>query len=213
MTPLTVTAELLTPPVLSTPIRLDGVLWAAWHAREYGGDLGPAVPDAPLPLARVEPPGLAGAWWWAASAVLPDGPEALHHLHRRPPLDMLAEYTDARSVNVGNGPDKALRIPKYRRIGMTVLTWTAVGDVEEVAALLRHVPALGQTRTHGHGWVSRWRVEVGGPPLREYARDVRLRPLPVEAVTVAPDRAVRRLAPLRPPYHDRAAAVPCWVPA
>lgn len=211
MIALTVTAELASAPVVTTPLRFDGLLWAAWHARlsvQTGQDWPDPVPDAPLPLARVETP---HGWWWAASAVAPTGPESMHHAHRRPAIGELLDWSAARSVNIAAGPDKALRIPHYRRIAMLSLTWTCVGDRAGVADLLGYVPGVGGQRTQGHGWVRRWTVGPAGPGLDAYRTDVRLRPLPVEAVDTLPDRVSRRMVPLRPPYYDRAAAVPCWV--
>lgn len=213
MRPLTVTAELASPAVVTGPLMLDAMLYAG-----LGEELGAANPggwadvsdvDAcPLPLARID----AGEhWWWACSQVTPRGPEAMHHVHRRAPDEAYMRWTTDASFNRASGPDKALRLPVYRRIAMMEMVWLCVGDAQRVSELLAHIGAVGKMRTHGHGWVRRWRVEDGGPPLEDYATDVGLRHLPADvgADIGAYRRVTRRLMPLRAPYHYRALAVPC----
>lgn len=213
--PLTVTAYLSGPPVLSAPLLLDGILYGMLGRELYleqgwcDDEALRAVADDRMPLARVE---TAHGWWWAASAVPPWGPEASVYLHRRPPTEMYLRLTDKRSVGI-QGPDKPLRIPKYYRPAMRELRWTCVGDRDRIVQLLGHSTAIGDDRAHGHGHVTRWDVSRGGPPLEDYARDLRLRHLPVEAADPSPEVGrwvTRRRVPLRPPYWDRAAGVTCW---
>jgi len=210
--PFTVTAHLLTPPIVDRPILLDGVLLSAVGQRMGAAHPSGWVDDAevlavPLPLARVE---TAHGWWWAASAALPFGPESRGDLNRVPLLEEAGRWTATRTLNQQAGPDKRLRIPYYTRPAMLRLTWTCVGDSAEVGALLRWVPGLGRLTGHGHGWVTRWTVERGGPELAAYGRDLRLRHLPA---TCPPPPAglawAQRQIPLRPPYHARRNAVPC----
>lgn len=210
MTPLTVTAELLSAPIADRPLYLDALLWAA--VAERAGRSAPAgwaeLPDErDLPLARVETP---HGWWWAASAVVPSGPEAVGHLNRVPLVEEAGRWTPARSLNQGAGPDKRIRRPYYSRPGMRVLSWTCVGDPAAVGSLLALVPAVGSLRGHGHGWVRRWEVARGGPELAAYATDVRLRHLPAELQVRLDGAVARRQLPLRPPYHRRREAVPVW---
>lgn len=212
MTPLTVTAHLSTPPVVDRPLYLDALLYAGvgetmGAEREDGWAAEEDVLDQLLPLARVE---TAYGWWWAASAVVPLGPERGGHLNRVPLVEEAGRWTTARTLNQAAGPDKRLRRPYYYRPGMTVLTWTCVGDPGAVAALLERVSGVGALRGHGHGWVRRWTVSVGGPPVGAYASDLALRHLPVEVRPVGlPSQVVRRQVPLRPPYHRRRDAVTC----
>lgn len=189
---------------------VDALLWAGVAERASAGcDSGWAdVPDdRALPLARVE---TAYGWWWAASAVTPAGPEQGSHLNRVPLVEEMSRWTTARTITHGSGPDKRIRRPYYYRPGMLALTWACVGDAVEVAELLAHIGAVGSVRGHGHGWVRAWRVEQGGPALDAYATDLRLRHLPAELRVAMPERVVRRQIPLRPPYHRRREAVPCW---
>lgn len=212
MIPLTITAHLRTPPVLAGPMLLDGLLYAGlgaelgasapggWAARE---DVDAAAQD--LPLARVE---VGGAWWWAASQATLHGEEQRAHLHRRVSYEMLEDWTSARSVTISAGPDKLLRRPVYIRTEMRRLTWTCVGDPSRVSQLLARVPSVGKYGTHGHGWIERWSVRRGGPRLDAYARDLRLRHLPVEVLAEVPrGRLSRRRLPLTPPYWERRRSV------
>lgn len=210
MVPLTVTAHLASPPVVDRPVYLDGVLLAGLGAMVGDVDDAAVVAFAEsggLPLARVDTP---HGWWWAASAVQPWGREERDHLNRVPLVEEAGRWTTARSVTQGSGPDKRLRVPHYSRPAMLRLAWACVGDPEAVGRLLARVPSVGRLTTHGHGWVTRWVVERGGPPLDAYASSVALRHLPVEVAADLPDTVSRRLLPLRPPYHARRNAVPCW---
>lgn len=212
MTPLTITARLASPPVVTGPLLLDGILVAGMGSllgsREPSGWAGAEeVYAAPLPLARVEAP---SGWWYAASQATPHGPERMSYMHRRPPGMMALRWTSRASLNHASGPDKALRIPQYRRSAMLRIRWTCVGDRDGVARLLERVPSVGKYTAHGHGWVLRWEVDTGGPPLEAYGRELDLRHLPVDQVVPGAGRVTRRLIPLTPPYHQRARAVPCW---
>lgn len=210
--PVTIEAELASPPVTIHPLLIDGILhyaagavaglraesgWAG--SRELGG--------MRLPLAQVH---WHDRWWFAASQAVPVGPEARTYLHRRPATAAMERWTSAGSLNQGQGPDKALRVPVFRRIAMTRIRWTAVGDPTAIAYLLAHVHGIGNDSTHGHGWVKRWSVTRGGPPLSHYAHDARLRHLPDDAARygLGPDARRTRL-PLTPPYHERDRAVAC----
>lgn len=208
MIPLTVTAHLRTPCVPGGPLLLDGVLLAglgeAMGAARADGWEDPAAvlraaEEGALPLARVETP---HGWWWAASQAVPLGPEATAHGHRRPALEALERWSSAPSVNIAAGPDKLLRIPVYYRPGWWTVQWTCVGDPERVAALLLRVGALGRRVTHGWGWVERWDVHAGGPPLDQYARDPPPPPPPPRR------RGLGGPSPRRAPRPSRAPAPP-----
>jgi CRISPR type IV-associated protein Csf3 len=88
------------------------------------------------------------------------------------------------------------------------VTWTCVGDEQGLLDLLSYIPALGRLTTHGHGWISRWEISDGGPPLEDYARDVTLRHLPTALVgdddRTRLRRSLRRARlPVRPPYSAK----------
>lgn len=227
MRPLRVTAHLSTPPLFahrSGPLLLDALLLFALGVRMGAAHPSGIVPaedviDAAdaggVPLGRVEGPD--GMWWYACSAIAPQGPEAITHRHRRPALDLIEQHTAVRSVNVGAGPDKALRIPNYTRPAMLVLTWTCWGDAAAIRDMLQDVPSVGKDGGSGRGHVRRWVVEddPDGPPMSAYASDLALRPVPVAAIPV-PDmaryRSLRRhRMPLRSPYYRLDRAVPCWL--
>lgn len=212
MTPLVITAELASPPVVTGPLLLDALLYAAAGAALGMAHLSGWVAEedviaAGLPLARVETP---HGWWWAASQATPIGPESVSHCHRRPMFEAALEWGITGSIGHKTWPDKALRKPQYRRLMMTRLRWTCAGEAQEIARLLCLVPGIGPYRTHGHGWVRRWGVEAGGPPVEDYARDLDLRHLPMDAVADLPSRVTRRRIPLTPPYWHRHRAVDVW---
>lgn len=220
--PFTVECTLASPVITSHPILLDGILHFATGAvagsrRADGLGMGsPELAAMRLPLSRCHWHGARGAgdrlWWFAASQATPWGREERSYLHRRPATDAAIRWSDARGMGIGTGPDKALRIPQYRRVEMTRIRWTGVGDIDEVAWLLGFVPGIGDNSGHGHGWVQRWDVRRGGPPFLDYLRDLRLRHLPAEIGDQRDlrwaGRVVRKRLPLTPPYHERARAVP-----
>ncbi len=241
MIPLQVTAILTSAAIpAGGPILLDGILSAG-----LGGEMGsqradkwadPAevaevIHSGSLPLARVE---VGQDWWYCASQANPTGREELRHLHKRIPQNLLERYTTARNINIATGPDKSLRLPQYLRPEWMAPTWTCVGDPDRIASLLWRVAGLGKMTTHGNGWVREWRLSTGHivtpflgithgpaqsldlPAPSEYARNLDLRHLPVEAVPSLPTgRLQRRTLPLRPPYHtghdpDASRARLCW---
>ncbi len=219
MIPLTVTATLLTPVAGDSPLLLDGILYAGLGRRT--GDAAPGgwvdprgVYERPLPLARVEV--AESVWWWAASQAIPQGPEELAYSHRRPPVREATRWTSARSLNRATGPDKALRVAVYYRPHWRRITWTAVGDLREVQALLAWIPAVGRRTSQGWGWVSHWRVSAGGRPLSHYRTHLDTRPFPADYVAaqgeaiVMPPRARLREMPLTPPYYGRRRSVRVW---
>lgn len=212
---LTVEADLSSAAVVTGPLMLDGILHYAAGVVAGGGEQSEgeefmrrvqAIQNRALATVRRHPHA-----WYAASQATPVGPERRAHLHRRPPISELVRWTTARSVTIGSGPDKALRVPYFTRTAMLRIRWTGYGDPEEVARLLCHVPSVGAKTTHGHGWVRRWTVTRGGPPFLAYIDDVTLRHLPQAGwqgdVRVL-GRVASKLLPLTPPYHERRRAVP-----
>ena len=212
MTPLSVTALLMTPPVSSVPIMLDGLLYygmGAMVGEQTEGRGDPAEIEAVgLPLARIT--GDAGEWWYAASQHTLTGPESRVYFHRRAALELAREFGDFASMNVASGDDKSLRVPIYFRPGQLRLDFTCIGDRVAVASLLSRVPFVGKYSAWGWGQVGRWEInEVDGPGEIAYRTDPQIRHLPCRSGWYA--EGVRKwTAPLRPPYWDRSVAVPVW---
>lgn len=208
MVPFTVRAHMSTPPVADNPIMLDGVLlWCvgAKMAATVGSVTPKAVYDAGLPLAKIE---RGEAWWWAASQHVAIGATARRWKHRRAPIDLMRNYTDARSILIVGGEDKSLRVPIFYRPEDRVLTFHGVGDPELVGDLLSYCPGVGKYTTDGYGAVERWEVvtDPSAPALSEYATNPHLRHLPFTGHA----KGCRRWSiPLRPPYHHRDFAVDC----
>lgn len=215
MRPLRVIAELAQPAVLKQPPVLDGILLAGVaqiaSSGLPGGIMDLAEADAlPLPLARVETP---HGWWWAASQASLEGPEAVSWAHRRHAGHLAELLPGVDRIDAGGGPDKSLRQPLYYRVLMTRIEWTCIGDADAIGLALSYITGIGHRRTHGWGWVRRWSVEADpdGPTLADYATNVRLRHIPVEAVSGPPrGRVALRMVPLTPPYHQFGRAVSCW---
>jgi hypothetical protein len=193
-------------------------------------DVRAVIESGGLPFARVEED---KDWWYAASQAVPQGPEVLRHLHKRPAQRQLEQFTTARSVNIATGPDKSLRIPQYLRASWLVIQWQAmVTDPDLLARWLFRVGGLGKMITHGNGWIKEWSLSTGHrivPLTRIYKgesyevgavlddfRTVSRRHIPARALTsIPPKRTLLRRIPLRPPYHtgfdpDFSRAVYCW---
>lgn len=222
MIPVTITAALRPPgPNLPNPPMLDalaGVGLAMWLNRldpiahpAYNPRVWDLLPFAAVVADR-------GLWWWAVSQAAPVGPERVHHLHRRAPVDWYMRHRAGGPVDMKAGPDKSLRVRKHLWAACRELVWTGVldearvGDVnhalgwdlaplDQLARLLAPVPAIGGLGCHGIGWVDGWRVEEGGLAVDAYLDDVRLRHLPFERVPDPPTNTIRTMLPLRPPYY------------
>jgi len=166
MHPLRITAKLATGLAAQHPVALDSLLAAMVAARD---DYPPASLEQ-----RVPPPESVPLLWHPLPVGHPCG-RGFHHAsmahleigsyetirgsRKAPALHELADLTSADKVPLA-GRFKGYWMPlrKILPAGMT-LTWWAVGDLAEVAELLRHCFALGSKRGAGHGWVSSWTVE------------------------------------------------------
>lgn len=172
--PVKVTAHLESGIAHATPwgISLDGILASELHharkARllEAGHDHTPLIEqdeplDLPLPLARCEH---GSAWHWAATCSWPvDGRDQL------PDVQPWISRFDHRAVTdvVDDSLQKVVddQRGRYRSHLMpllvttaTAVTWTCVGDHEEISQLLDPVIAIGKKRAHGQGHVLRWEI-------------------------------------------------------
>lgn len=167
MIPLTVTATMATGIAHSLPwgIALDGILAAALWQDLKPARTTPALdvdnpPDLDLPLARCTP--AEGPWHWAATCSWPDplpGHSDVHHWTSRVDHRHLEHLTPSlpKVISDRQGRWKAYRMPLITYPCRT-LTWTAVGDLEAITALLSQIPAIGKKRSQGEGQVLAWNV-------------------------------------------------------
>lgn len=188
MTPLRIRCRVTTPIVMKGDgLLLDGLLaYAAFRSlpdeeREALPDISttdfPA--DFDLPLERWRAPVKSTVdkrllddagmlWGWKASDVVAqwEGRQPIE-VRRPAPVHQMRRMSDAKSVNLSSARYKPLNRmyegwwPKDGE-----LTWYAVGDLEEVARLLQHVPNVGRLHNQGHGLVERsldgtpqWRID------------------------------------------------------
>lgn len=182
-------------PPTSAPEALDFDLpLNRWHYEAPEGSAAGALDDE----GRV--------WGWQCSAA-----HAVwqHHgtaeVRRRPPVQEMARYTDARTVQINCGPFKA-QDKAFPTLWAPEIVWYAIGTPDSLRQLLEHVPGLGKLTGHGHGRVLRWDVaEVGCADADRWAR----RRLPTTAPGAVgwPARGA-----IRPPYYHASRVVPCIDP-
>jgi CRISPR type IV-associated protein Csf3 len=216
--PFTVEAELSSAPIVTGPIMFDGPIHFAAGA-VVAAEMGEGIARGEEFMHRIsdlQARAMAVVrrhplWWYAVSQATPVGPERRGYRYRRPAVSEVMRWTTAKSITIGSGPDKALRVPYFTRTAMLRLRWTGIGDIELIARLLAHVPSVGNDVSHGHGWVKRWTIRRGGPPFGRYIDDVTLRHLPTsdwQGDVRVVGRVSSKLLPLTPPYHERRRAVP-----
>ncbi|MGH9290295.1 MAG: hypothetical protein ACRD0V_18710 [Acidimicrobiales bacterium] len=154
------------------PAPLDGIMAAGVLRSRPGFSADVIHPEVvPLPLAtshRGDPelrPDLGKRWVWAATcAQYPrDTPEDVRWFHKRF-RDQIAEQvvTNVPTTTV-SGRYKDWRLPLVVTLAAE-LTWWALGDPEQVLAILRTVEQVGRKRSQGEGVVARWDVRDTGPP-------------------------------------------------
>lgn len=235
MQPLRVRAHLASGIAHAAPwgIALDGILAAqiwdqvktdkiaagAYHRRALQ-EHNPA--DLDLPLSRCAP--ATGPWHWAATCAFPEG------LIDGPQVHIWTGQLDRRDLE-----QVATRLPKtvsaargrYRTHFMpllvttcTSLVWHAIGDLDQVQALLDPICTIGKKRTSGNGDVLRWEV-TPAPDLSDFAAahlhpDGTLgRPTPPACLpaTWAGSDGGDGTAGVRPPYMHPSRARPLRLPA
>lgn len=164
---LQVTAHMQTGAVLPTvfPAPLDGILAQAARRRRLGGSYGSVV-DHHVDRTGLHARTFGGPWVWEASCATPDvAVEDVHWIHKRFRAVTAETVVDKLPANTDVGLTKGWRIPVVVTACRT-LTWTAVGDPEEVRDLLADVVAVGKKWGTGEGVVLRWDVtDVGDPDL------------------------------------------------
>lgn len=222
-----VVAHLSEPVVYAeTGMHLDGILAAAAFAdldertrRRMPPLTSDWPPDIKLPLAKWIVPGDGcdahpnlssisrsmggrrqerGLWGWCASAAQFEPlARGVVEVRKRPDVDAMIAYTDAKSVNISSGDLKAYDL-SFPTVFAHQITWYALGDVKEVARLLRtYVLNIGKKRHHGNGAVMQWEVSEVEED-RSILWDGRLvRRLPLESG--ADGRP--GMGAIRPPYH------------
>jgi hypothetical protein len=141
-------------------------------------------------------------WGWRCSAAVAVGPSwaTTHDHRRRPAVEGMVQWSEARRLELGGGPRAARNLTFPATVVRTV-RWYAVGDGARVGALLsRHVPAIGKLARTGAGRVRGWTVEefnedwsILGPSGQIMRR------LPSR---MFPDRPTTEGA-IRAPYHHR----------
>lgn len=231
---MVVTAELAAGLAHTSPwgIALDGLLasvvWADAKAElvEQGAyerrvrDQDDPV-DLDLPLARCTRD--SGLWHWAATFSWPVNPSPAPEVSwwtgaydARDTEQVAAKVTQR--VDRSSGPYRTRRMPLLVTMCAAV-TWRAVGDVEQVAALLEDIPAIGKKRGAGHGHVLAWRVEHA-PWISEQSAghlhpDGTLgRPCPIRCAAELEvlDTQTTGQAGLRPPYTHPARQHTLYLP-
>lgn len=215
--PLLVTAQLAEPIVgWRDDQTLDGPLsWGAYleYVDEHGNDLPPmnrlwavdfdlpvARWTAPLPDDATTDPRLLTAdgavWGWCTSAPVTDREVAMSGVwvRRKPALEDMSRWSDAKRHHIGLGPLKARNVLHPAGFASEI-TWSVLGDEGGVRDLLTRVTHLGRLTRAGNGRVLQWSVRQGG------SRDGWTnRPMPA---------AGGFLTAVRAPAHHPSRQVPC----
>lgn len=217
--PLRVTAHLVDGRLNSAGgiVMLDAILYHAWfirhapHVLREGGTEG-YTGYIGLPLRQ-----LPGNRWAASRAVYQTDGQLVEQYSKRP--DFFAAdkmpYLDKQKgiISSAVGPYRAYRNPSVIRVvkgGM--LTFYAVGHVDEVAELLDLIPAVGKKMAMGYGAVDRWQVEeIDEDYTTEHPEHGLMRPMPVEEAQRAYNCPVMQFA-VRPPYYKACNMRLCYVP-
>ena len=204
MTPLRVTAHVSQAISLRGPIALDALLMALVARRD---GLPPAemvrAADGALPTLAIPLALSPCARFYLCSHAVPVWQEReLRYKNRRAPLAELTHLTDARTLNLGTGPNKSYRVPyETGFLERGRLDWYCDGDAEGIRALLALCSSLGRQRGVGTGRVDRWEVAdvdpwPGFPVVLQGAP---LRPVPAD--WDAPESVLDE-GYLMPPYWD-----------
>jgi hypothetical protein len=173
LVPLRVTAHLAGGLAHAGPwgIALDGLL-ASRIREQYkatAGDRGQVMPalleqhdpeDLDLPLARC---GTGPTWHWAATTSWPvDGHSLMPDVRwwssrvDHPDLELLVGRLPA-VIADRQGRYRARWMPLLTTV-CSAVTWHAVGDPDQILAMLEGIPAIGKKRAAGHGQVTSWQV-------------------------------------------------------
>lgn len=99
----------------------------------------------------------------------------------------------------------------------SAVTWSAIGDPEELRRLLQPISAIGKKRGHGEGTVTGWDVTPARRSAWEAAHlhaDGNLgRPCPADCLPAELQTPRPSLTGLRPPYMHPSRQAPLHLPA
>jgi CRISPR type IV-associated protein Csf3 len=234
--PVMVTAHLAHGYATAHPwgLALDGILAAEiWHtmvadseATDSAEELPrpgttPNPPDLPLPLARCTPAAQPDLWHWAATCSQPVGAHRTEIHHRGRYLDHRAIEQLTRTVLPASlpsrsGPYRGRWMPLIVTV-CSAVTWSAVGDPDQIRQLLTPIAAIGKKRSHGEGTVTRWDVSPNNWDPHDAAHlhlDGTLgRPCPPTCVADGSHRGAPVRAGLRPPYMHPSRQADLYLPS
>ncbi len=211
MEPLIITAHLQCGIVGDPSLPFDGLLSALVMRDAYGpqvathpGELARPMLDLPLERAEADKP----TWFYAASwarwpALRTEGTD---HWSKR--LDLaLIDYLRPQTarIDVAGGRYRSYHMPVFYRHALAV-SWCVVGDGDEIARLLPHLPGLGKKTSQGWGAVLRWEIEPASLDESVWMKGG----LPARAIPT--DDGSGRLYGYRPPYWLPANQAPCLLP-
>lgn len=226
MQPVRVVAQLAAGIAHTYPwsISLDGLLAAqlwAEHKPTRTDNQAPALDadypaDLDLPLARCTPLNNPAQWHWAATCgypdPIPDRPDIhtwIGTLDHRPAEHLTTALPKVISTRQGRYRPRRMPLPVTL---CKTLTWTCVGDLGAITALLDGIWAIGKKRSHGEGQVLSWTV-TPADDLDEFTAGHLTpagtlgRPCPTDCLTTHPDVPHGGLGTIgiRPPamHHSR----------
>ena len=143
-------------------------------------------------------------WGWRASAEIAEWQQrGTAEVRKKPELDAMRRWTDAKSAQIGSGPQKAydLALPT---VFAQRIQWYGVGDMKRVLHLLRsHVPAIGRKKGLGWGTVGAWSIDNVDDDRSIEHEGKLMRRMPVQCGL----RGRSSWAAIRPPYHHRSRVV------
>lgn len=210
-----VSAWLVEGIVLRDPIALDALLMGVVARRL--GKLPPVSPDEVEPLEIPVRRSDCGRIYLCSSSIHHVERSALRYKQRRAPLQEYARVGSAKikRADISVGANKSLRVPYvWQMLDGDRLDWFAVGEPDEIRALLADVHYLGKHTGSGKGRVRSWQVEPcevwpGFPVVRDGRP---LRNLPLEWPGLAAGHR-SAMANLTPPYWMRATEQMVAVPS
>ncbi|MCK9513111.1 MAG: hypothetical protein M0R28_18045 [Pigmentiphaga sp.] len=206
MEPLQITATLCSPMAVPLyPVALDGLLGAAICERRGLMATVGEFQHVEVPIQR----SACGRYHLASVAHYKPLRFEQGWITKRPCVDEFKLFGGGkiRSVNTGTGRNKAYRIPMSMAI-VAELRWWAVGDREQIEALLGLVTHIGKRRAAGNGRVAKWAIESfepweGFPILRPDGTPTRN--LPIDTPELGPETVIG-WGPVTYPYWDQTAA-------
>jgi hypothetical protein len=183
------------------PIHLDALL--AWclapvHRRVQSPLQRDEEPEeVPLPLLREH---RGNVWFWRASALFPEGPQADGLTYWRKRFRQHAVEWTRGSPNLQNGVYREYNMPLPQLLCHRLVGW-GDGAAHDARRLLRQIRHLGRKRAYGRGQIVGLEVSEAREESAVVQAGVALRWLPDE-------QGVRLVRP-RPPYWNNVGRVHC----